>query len=707
MPTVGDMTEGLRVRVLGGCSLEVDGRPVDPGWRLRKAEALIKLLALQPGHRLHRDQLLDLLWPDLAPDPAANQLRKALHVARRALDPEPDAALRFLVRRGEVLMFRPDAVWVDMDAFEREAEQARRQRDVPGYEAAVAAYAGELLPDDRYEEWVLEPRRRLEDEMVDLLVELAAMLEAQGELEHAAGRLESALALRPYDEQATGALMRVQALTGRRTDALRCFDTLRRTLREELGVSPGPSIQRLYEEIRMGETTEPELDVGLWERVGDLRLVAGEMDGAVAAFRSATARAGTSIAATARLRRKTAQALLARHDAAGAMDQLEEAAARTGDDDLEEQVNLEATRAHCLCELGSLDEAVVAADLSLALAAGADDPGLMAIAHEARAIVDHYRGAWREGLLAEINRLKHLDVGPDLGRVYDIHHCIGQYHLYGDHLAGGVEGYARATLQLATEKGARRAEAFAWCLLGESLLLGGRWEEARACLRRSGEIHAELGNTSGALAWQRLAELAACRGGDEDMEGHLDRAVAIATVSPMAHHLWGRIYATAGIDAVERGDAEGAVQAIRSAARAATRHGECPSCAALLHPVAAEAHSMMGNHQAAARHAAAAGRLAESWQSSAWRGMAETAAGFASVAASDPVTARRYFLAAADLFQFGGQPFWTARSLLLAARADPDHPDTDELASRAAATFEELGAVRARDRAGRFLIDRG
>jgi len=41
-------------------------------WRLRKAASLIKLLALAPGHRLHREQAMELLWSGLDPVAAAS-----------------------------------------------------------------------------------------------------------------------------------------------------------------------------------------------------------------------------------------------------------------------------------------------------------------------------------------------------------------------------------------------------------------------------------------------------------------------------------------------------------------------------------------------------------------------------------------------------------------------------------------------------------
>jgi DNA-binding SARP family transcriptional activator len=84
----------LRIRLLGGFRVEADGRPIDDrAWRLRKSANVVKLLALAPGHRLHKDQLLDRLWPDLGLAAADRQLRKTLHDARRVLDPDPAAVL--------------------------------------------------------------------------------------------------------------------------------------------------------------------------------------------------------------------------------------------------------------------------------------------------------------------------------------------------------------------------------------------------------------------------------------------------------------------------------------------------------------------------------------------------------------------------------------------------------------------------------------
>ena len=104
----------LRVWLLGGFRLSVGSTTVDDDrWRLRKAASLVKLLALAPGHRLHREQAMDLLWPDLGRKAASNNLRQALHAARKALDATGTAS-RYLTSQDESLVLCPKGdLWVD------------------------------------------------------------------------------------------------------------------------------------------------------------------------------------------------------------------------------------------------------------------------------------------------------------------------------------------------------------------------------------------------------------------------------------------------------------------------------------------------------------------------------------------------------------------------------------------------------------------
>jgi DNA-binding SARP family transcriptional activator len=87
-PGPGAGVETVRVWLLGGFRVAVGARTIhDEQWRLRKVASLVKLLALAPDHRLHREQAMELLWPDSSRMAASSNLRQALHNARKTLDP--------------------------------------------------------------------------------------------------------------------------------------------------------------------------------------------------------------------------------------------------------------------------------------------------------------------------------------------------------------------------------------------------------------------------------------------------------------------------------------------------------------------------------------------------------------------------------------------------------------------------------------------
>ena len=595
---------------------------------------------------------MDALWPELPPAPAAANLRKALHNARRAADEGLIASV------GELLSLPPEA-WVDVDAFRVAADSARRGGDVEAYAEAMALYREGLLPDDRYEEWAIPAQDELRAEFLSLVEEQGALLESRGDVAGATQSVRLLIAADPANEEAHVRLMRLYALAGRRADALRQYELLHDVLQRE----PGAEAQRLYAEVRARRTSEPELSSELWERVGELRTVSGDATGAVAAFQRAIDEADSS-ETVARIHRKTAGAWLAQHDAAAAEEHL--AAAEALATDPAERARLVVLRANQAWACGELDRAEELARHARPLVEAHGELDDVAAVDETFAIISHIRGDWRRGLATEIERAS--TAGPELGRVYDIHHCIGQYHLYSDGLARNVEDYAREMLALAERHDAGRAQAFAWCLLGESLLLHGRWVESAGCLERSCELHESFdGSRSGALPWQRLAELAVSRGEPGEADALLRRASTITTVSPMAMHMWGRIHATSAFAALQQGDPEAAARAVRAAAASAARYGDCPSCSAFLNPLAAEAFGTLGDLDIARAHAAAAARVAAMFESSAWSAMAESAAGSVAAAEGASDEARARFREAAALYDRIGHSFWADRSRAQAA----------------------------------------
>jgi predicted ATPase/DNA-binding SARP family transcriptional activator len=241
----------LRISLLGGFAVGVGEQAVSEGaWRLRKAKSLVKLVALAPEHRLHRERVGELLWPDRDAAAAANNLHQALYVARRALETAGVDGSAALELRDDALTL--NGARVDLDEFERAAASAHGSGDPTLCRAAVELYTGELLPEDRYEDWSAERRESLRERCIELLLELANLERAADNTQAAVGWLQRALVEAPLHEEAHRQLMALFALSGRRQQALAQYQRLRQALRREFEDVPDPETRRLYQSILSG-----------------------------------------------------------------------------------------------------------------------------------------------------------------------------------------------------------------------------------------------------------------------------------------------------------------------------------------------------------------------------------------------------------------------------------------------------------------------
>ncbi len=223
----------LTIRMLGPFRVEMEGRTVAEGsWPRRDAASLVKLLALRPDRRLHREQVMDLLWPGLGLAEATPRLHKAAHFARRALA-RHDAVV---LRDDMVALFPAAAVTVDVAEFERAVEAALANGSVTAAAEVLEKYPGDPLPAEVYADWAREPRERLQALRYRLLGR--------------ARRWRQMIALDPADESPHLELMRELARAGDRAGALAQFEALERALRREVGASPSAEARRLRDQIR-------------------------------------------------------------------------------------------------------------------------------------------------------------------------------------------------------------------------------------------------------------------------------------------------------------------------------------------------------------------------------------------------------------------------------------------------------------------------
>ena len=196
---------------------------------------------------------MEALWPDLSPTAAANNLRYSLHSARRTLESVPISTFRYLHLHDELLELYPSGpLWVDVEIFEDAAVEARRACDPVFYEGAIALYAGDLLPEDRYAAWAESLREELRSTYFHLLLELAELYERTEEFGRAIETLRRVVASEPTQERAHEGLMRLYTRSGQRLAALRQYEQLQKILSRELSTEPEAACHHLYKEILAG-----------------------------------------------------------------------------------------------------------------------------------------------------------------------------------------------------------------------------------------------------------------------------------------------------------------------------------------------------------------------------------------------------------------------------------------------------------------------
>jgi ATP/maltotriose-dependent transcriptional regulator MalT/DNA-binding SARP family transcriptional activator len=220
------------VRSLGGFRVLRGGEPVSLSeWQSRKARTLLKVLVARRGRPVHREELLELLWPDEDPGRTSSRLSVALSTLRGVLDPDKRLDAEHFVSADRLTVrLQLEHLRVDVEEFLAQADAGlRAQRDGHRADAAAllagaeAAYAGDFLPEDPFDDWAVP----LREEARNLYVGVARALaeEATGRDEHDAATryLLRILERDAYDERAHLGLVSALAGSGRHGEARRAY----------------------------------------------------------------------------------------------------------------------------------------------------------------------------------------------------------------------------------------------------------------------------------------------------------------------------------------------------------------------------------------------------------------------------------------------------------------------------------------------------
>lgn len=235
------MAHTIYVSLLGGFQIHISGDGSGGLPSGGKVSALFAYLAYDD--RPHpRDVLANLLWEDRGEDQARSSLRQAL------------TAMRQLLPAGTV---EADRDWVQLNNVASDVAAftaGLAQGDARGLTHAMGLYRGDLLEGfhvraNAFEHWLAAERQIIQTRAVDAVV---ALLEATDDGAVADLHVPGALRILAQDnthEPLHRALMRHYATHGQSEAALRQYFHCRDALGRELGATPEPETEDLYQHI--------------------------------------------------------------------------------------------------------------------------------------------------------------------------------------------------------------------------------------------------------------------------------------------------------------------------------------------------------------------------------------------------------------------------------------------------------------------------
>jgi DNA-binding SARP family transcriptional activator/tetratricopeptide (TPR) repeat protein len=255
--------EPVRVELLGAVCAWRGERELNVG--ARQQRAVLGVLATRANRPVSRSELIDSLWGDDPPPTAGSAVYSYIARLRRALEPggqrRAPAGTLSSNKTGYVLRLAPDSV--DADVFNQRLRRAHHLRAkaamteaVRQFDAALALWHGTPWADIGGP-FAQAERVRLTEQYLTAVEDRAGILVAIGDPGAVVADLSGEVRINPFRERLAGLLMLALYRTGQQADALALYRDTRRLLVTELGVEPGPDLQRLHKQIL---TADPSLN---------------------------------------------------------------------------------------------------------------------------------------------------------------------------------------------------------------------------------------------------------------------------------------------------------------------------------------------------------------------------------------------------------------------------------------------------------------
>ncbi|MCA1707033.1 MAG: transcriptional regulator, partial [Actinobacteria bacterium] len=235
----------VSIQTLGVFRVIRDGVPIpNIAWKSKKARDLLKILIAR-RRPTPRDQLMELLWPEVNPALAGNRLSVLLSTVREVLQPQPAGEGPLITTSGGAVSLNPAQVRVDVEHFlthattTLDADRTQEPDATARLAAAVTAHTGDFLEDDPYQPWAATLTEEVRATHIALLRALATRLREALDTDAVVRYTLRLLEQDPYDEQAHLTLVTVLHDAGRLGQARHHYHNYVHRM-QEIDVQPHP-----------------------------------------------------------------------------------------------------------------------------------------------------------------------------------------------------------------------------------------------------------------------------------------------------------------------------------------------------------------------------------------------------------------------------------------------------------------------------------
>lgn len=227
-----------------------------------KALKILKLLLINRGHVISNDQIIEYMFQDQDPEKASNNIQGRISELRKALEPElKQGKDSICILRNEHGYLITEAAPIETDlekylAAVSDGESAIKEDSwhdaILKFEEALALQTGELLEEDKYEDWAIEMCEHLRRKRAELMEIYADCYAHLGEYSKAVEIVDEWIQIDPFNERAVRAKLGYLYLKGEPKKAIQAYDRFVEALKSEWDESPAHETEEMRDLIEQG-----------------------------------------------------------------------------------------------------------------------------------------------------------------------------------------------------------------------------------------------------------------------------------------------------------------------------------------------------------------------------------------------------------------------------------------------------------------------